>query len=251
MYIRKLVAAGHKVGIVAQVDTVAGKKINSDPSKEILTRKLTGIYTATTMIGSDLKLIDDETQRGRDTKGIFSTELVLALHENEKGLIAMVGIQPMSGDVIYDHYDISKTHFNELEHRLVILQPREIIIPESNGKLISFKSREIIKAYINERKANMPARLELLPNEAFEDISAELVGTVLEPGNKSYLTIIWPNLSISLTQCFSALFVYLKGALNQYYARYYLSFLYLNSVIPSFFEIYKAETRNRKSTITS
>ena len=60
IYIRKLVAAGHKVGIVTQVETTASKKVSSNPAKDILERKLTGVYTATTLIGNDLNLANCE-----------------------------------------------------------------------------------------------------------------------------------------------------------------------------------------------
>ena len=65
IYIRKLVAAGHKVGIVTQVETAAAKKVGADASKDIFTRKLTGVYTATTLIGSDLTLRNSENKDGK------------------------------------------------------------------------------------------------------------------------------------------------------------------------------------------
>ena len=211
IYIRKLVAAGHKVGIVTQVETTASKKVTSNPAKDILERKLTGVYTATTLIGNDLNLTNCEKKDGRDVEGRSSTEIILALKENGRGQISMVGIQPMSGDVVYDCFDITNKCLNELDQRLVILQPREIIFPSRNGKQMSSKTREILESYINERRDKNPGRIDPMPNENFENVNSELVEIIMEPGNSSYLTMMWPNLSNSLSQCFSALYDYLKG----------------------------------------
>ena len=211
IYIRKLVAAGYKVGIVAQVETAAAKKCSTDTGKDILTRKLTSVYTATTLIGNDLNLSAGENKDGVDKAGQSAAEIILALKENGRGQITMVGIQPMSGDVVYDCFNITNKHLDELDQRLVILHPRELIFPSKTGKHVSSKVREILERYVHERKKKIPARLNPIPSENFETVNKELIGTVMETGNNSYITTIWPNLSTSLSECFSALYVYLKG----------------------------------------
>ena len=57
-YIRKLVSAGHKAGIVSQVETAAKKKANVDNSKSsaIFERQLTSVYTEAMLIDDDIKL---------------------------------------------------------------------------------------------------------------------------------------------------------------------------------------------------
>lgn len=134
------------------------------------------------------------------------------MRESGRGQISMVGIYPMSGEVVYDCFDIKNKHLNELDQRLVILQPREIILPCENGKQISRKFREIIESYVHEQRDKRAVRLESLPNEEFENVNSEFVETVLEPSNNSHLTTLWPNLPTSLNKCFSVLYLHLKGA---------------------------------------
>ena len=217
IYIRKLVAAGHKVGMVTQVETAAAKKVGADSSKDVFTRKLTGVYTASTLIGNDLILTNGGNKDGEDKQSGRISETILALKENGRGQISMIGVQPMSGDIVYDCFDITNKHISELDQRLVILQPREIILPAINGKQISSTTRDILEKYVHERNRKSPARIDLLRNDLFETVSSDLVEIIMESGNTSQLTMIWPNLSTSLSQCFSALYSYLKGFKIQNY----------------------------------
>lgn len=115
----------------------------------------------------------------------------------------MAGIYPMSGDAVYDCFDIKTKHLNELDHRLVILQPREIILPCKNGKQMSRETREIVESYANERKNKIAVRIDSLPNEEFEEVSREMVEIVLGTPNNSFLATLWPNLPKTLLKCFS------------------------------------------------
>ena len=167
-----------------------------------------------------MKLTNSEQKDERDKEGKSNCDIILAMQENGKGQISMVGIYPMSGDVMYDCFDIKNKHLNELDQRLVILQPREIIVPCNNGKQMSHKTREIVERYAHQRRDKIAVRLDLLPNEEFENVNSELIEAVLEPSNNSYLTTLWPNLPTSLSKCFSALYLHLKGANSQRYASF-------------------------------
>ena len=126
----------------------------------------------------------------------------------------------MSGDAVYDCFDIKTKHLNELDHRLVMLQPREIILPSKNGKQKSRETREIVERYVYERRDKIAVRIDSLPNEEFEEVNREMVDIVLGTPNNTFLATLWPNLPISLSKCFSALYTHLKGKYSQSYATF-------------------------------
>ena len=78
---------------------------------------------------------------------------------------------------------------------------------------MSQKTRGIIESYVHERGAKLPVRIDSLPNEMFE-VNTELVDIVLEESNNSFLATLWPNLPGSISKCFSALYIHLKGSLR-------------------------------------
>ncbi|KAG0277073.1 Mismatch repair protein msh3 [Linnemannia exigua] len=131
VHVRRLVHAGHKVGVVKQMETAALKSAGDNKSAPF-TRKLTNLYTKATFIES---LDQDEEQTfvgGRAP----SSQFIMCIHEqlmggngpDEKVKLAMIAVQPATGDIVYDEF--VDGHFrNELETRLLHLQPAELIVP--------------------------------------------------------------------------------------------------------------------------
>ncbi|KAG0378924.1 Mismatch repair protein msh3 [Mortierella sp. AD032] len=131
VHVRRLVHAGHKVGVVKQMETAALKSAGDNKSAPF-TRKLTNLYTKATFIES---LDQDEEQTFVGGKAP-SSQFIMCIHEqpmggsgpDEKVKLAMIAVQPATGDIVYDEF--VDGHFrNELETRLLHLQPAELIVP--------------------------------------------------------------------------------------------------------------------------
>ncbi|KAG0216738.1 Mismatch repair protein msh3 [Mortierella sp. NVP41] len=131
VHVRRLVHAGHKVGVVKQMETAALKSAGDNKSAPF-TRKLTNLYTKATFIES---LDQDEEQSFVGGKPM-SSQFIMCIHEqplggsgaDEKVKLAMIAVQPATGDIVYDEF-VDGYFRNELETRLLHLQPAELIVP--------------------------------------------------------------------------------------------------------------------------
>ncbi|KAF9919211.1 Mismatch repair protein msh3, partial [Linnemannia zychae] len=131
VHVRRLVHAGYKVGVVKQMETAA-LKLAGDNKSAPFTRKLTNLYTKATFIES----LDQDEEQNYIGGMAPSSQFIMCLHEqplggngpDEKVKIAMIAVQPATGDIVYDEF--IDGHFrNELETRLLHLQPAELIVP--------------------------------------------------------------------------------------------------------------------------
>nr|XP_040129298.1 DNA mismatch repair protein Msh3 [Ictidomys tridecemlineatus] len=138
VHVRRLVAKGYKVGVVKQTETAALKAIEDNKSS-LFSRKLTALYTKSTLIGEDvnplIKLDDavDVDEILTDT----STSYLLCIYENKENIkdkkmgnifIGIVGVQPATGEVVFDSFQDSPSR-SELETRISSLQPVELLLP--------------------------------------------------------------------------------------------------------------------------
>nr|XP_006004451.2 PREDICTED: DNA mismatch repair protein Msh3 isoform X1 [Latimeria chalumnae] len=136
VHVRRLVAKGYKVGVVKQTETAALKAAGDNKSAPF-TRKLTAIYTKSTLIGEDvnplLKL--DDSVDVEDTTFEVPNNYLLCIYESHRKekkkqevTIGLVAVQPTAGDVMIDSFQDSKSRL-ELESRILRLQPVEILLP--------------------------------------------------------------------------------------------------------------------------
>lgn len=129
VHVKRLVSAGHKVGIVRQLETAALKAAGANKSK-LFERGLTNLYTKGTYI---------DEQEGLDLAGAEggapATGHLLCLTESyPKGIgsdetvqIGMVAVQPSTGDIIYDDFEDGWMR-SELETRLLHISPCEFLV---------------------------------------------------------------------------------------------------------------------------
>ncbi|KAG0048772.1 Mismatch repair protein msh3 [Gryganskiella cystojenkinii] len=150
VHVRRLVHAGYKVGVVRQMETAALKSAGDNKSAPF-TRKLTNLYTKATFIES---LERDEDQFGSQEP---SSQYIMCICEQPQGgsgpdervLLAIIAVQPATGDIIYDEF--VDGHFrNELETRLLHIQPTELIIPMAS---MSKSTEKIIKSLSASRRS--------------------------------------------------------------------------------------------------
>uniref|UniRef100_A0A8C0JI70 DNA mismatch repair protein MSH3 n=1 Tax=Canis lupus dingo TaxID=286419 RepID=A0A8C0JI70_CANLU len=120
VHVRRLVAKGYKVGVVKQTETAALKAVGDNKSS-LFSRKLT----------LDDAINVDEVMT--DT----STSFLLCICENEENVkdkkkgnifIGIVGVQPVTGEVVFDSFQDSASR-SELETRILCLQPVEMLLP--------------------------------------------------------------------------------------------------------------------------
>uniref|UniRef100_A0A5F9DLN4 DNA mismatch repair protein MSH3 n=1 Tax=Oryctolagus cuniculus TaxID=9986 RepID=A0A5F9DLN4_RABIT len=138
VHVRRLVAKGYKVGVVKQTETAALKAVGDNKSS-LFSRKLTALYTKSTLIGEDVNpLIKlDGAMNVDEIMTDASSNYLLCICENKekakdkkKGsiFIGVVGVQPATGEVVYDSFQDSASR-SELETRISALQPVELLLP--------------------------------------------------------------------------------------------------------------------------
>ncbi|KAG0022480.1 Mismatch repair protein msh3 [Podila clonocystis] len=160
VHVRRLVYAGYKVGVVKQMETAALKS-SGDNKSAPFTRKLTNLYTKATFLES---LNQDEEQfqgvGGGNFSSDSSSQYIMCVCEQPQGgtgadeivKLAVIAVQPATGDIIYDEF--VDGHFrNELETRLLHIQPSELIVPVQPMSKATEKLLSHLTASSSQRRA--------------------------------------------------------------------------------------------------
>ncbi|KAI9924082.1 hypothetical protein ASPWEDRAFT_170381 [Aspergillus wentii DTO 134E9] len=128
VHVKRLITAGHKVGVVRQIETAALKAAGDNRNAPFV-RKLTNLYTKGTYID------DVEGLEGPAPTASPATGYMLCITEanakgwgnDEKTHVGIVAVQPATGDVIYDDFEDGFMR-SEVETRLLHIAPCEILI---------------------------------------------------------------------------------------------------------------------------
>lgn len=131
VHVKRLVGAGHKVGIIRQLETAALKAAGDNRNAPFV-RKLTNLYTKGTYI-DDIEGL--EASVGAPSGGAPATGYLVCITESnakgwgtdEKVHIGLVAVQPATGDVIHDDFEDGFMR-SEIETRLLHIAPCEILI---------------------------------------------------------------------------------------------------------------------------
>ncbi|KAJ3603677.1 hypothetical protein NHX12_028421 [Muraenolepis orangiensis] len=115
VHVRRLVAQGHKVGVVKQTETSAIKASGANKNA-LFTRQLSALYTKSTLVGEDVNPL-----------------YLLCVSENwdkagKQLTIGLVAVQPSTGDVLLDSFTDGPSR-SELEGRILKVNPVEILVP--------------------------------------------------------------------------------------------------------------------------
>ncbi|XP_052281560.1 DNA mismatch repair protein Msh3-like isoform X2 [Dreissena polymorpha] len=164
VHVGRLVAAGYKVGIVSQTETAALKAAGTNRNVPF-TRKLTALYTRSTMIGLDSGDLAEE-----NSSVSMVTNYLVCIYDNgsKKGVqehqLGLVAVQPSTGDVIYDCFLDSGAR-PELETRLSHIQPVEVLLSTD----VSMETENAVKSLqIVSEQGEDKMRVEKLNFERFE-----------------------------------------------------------------------------------
>ncbi|NXW63141.1 MSH3 protein, partial [Eurystomus gularis] len=146
VHVRRLVAKGYKVGVIKQMETAALKAAGENKSS-LFSRKLTALYTKSTLIGEDILfeeiwfqiLTSNDSVEVEEVTADVPDNYLLCICENGENLkgrkkgdivIGIMAIQPTTGEVIFDSFQDCASRL-ELESRILRLQPVEIILPSN------------------------------------------------------------------------------------------------------------------------
>ena len=153
VHVKRLVRAGHKVGVVRQLETAALKAVGDNRNAPFV-RKLTNVYTKGTYI-DDIDDQDDSSS-GPSASAPATGYLVCITESNAKGWgtdekvkVGIVAVQPATGDVIHDDFDDGFMR-SEIETRLLHIAPCEILIVGSLSKA----SEKLVK-HLSGSKTNV------------------------------------------------------------------------------------------------
>ena len=131
VHVKRLVNAGHKVGIVRQLETAALKAAGDNRNAPFV-RQLTNLYTKGTYI-DDAEGLEGPT--GAPIGGAPATGYLVCITEtnakgwgtDEKVHVGILAVQPATGDVVHDSFEDGFMR-SEIETRLLHIAPCEILI---------------------------------------------------------------------------------------------------------------------------
>lgn len=154
VHVKRLVAAGHKVGVVRQLETAALKAVGDNRNAPFV-RKLTNLYTKGTYV-DDTEGIEEDT-RASPAPQSPSTGFLLCMTEvnvkgygnDEKVHVGLVAVQPGTGDIVYDDFEDGFMR-SEIETRLLHIAPCEFLIV---GELS--KATEKLVLHLSGSKTNV------------------------------------------------------------------------------------------------
>ena len=153
VHVKRLVGAGHKVGVVRQLETAALKAAGDNRNAPFV-RRLTNVYTKGTYL-DDVDAL--EGAASGPSGGAPATGYLVCITEtnakgwgtDEKVRIGTVAVQPATGDVIYDDFEDGFMR-SEIETRLLHIAPCEILIV---GELS--KATEKLVQHLSGSKTNV------------------------------------------------------------------------------------------------
>ncbi|XP_011944559.1 PREDICTED: DNA mismatch repair protein Msh3 isoform X3 [Cercocebus atys] len=162
-----------EVGVVKQTETAALKAIGDNRSS-LFSRKLTALYTKSTLIGEDVNpLIKlDDAVNVDEIMTDTSTSYLLCISENKENVrdkkkgnvfIGIVGVQPATGEVVFDSFQDSASR-SELETRMSNLQPVELLLPSA----LSEQTEMLIHRATSVSVQDDRIRVERMDNIYFE-----------------------------------------------------------------------------------
>ena len=178
VHVKRLVSAGHKVGVVRQLETAALKAAGDNRNAPFV-RKLTNLYTKGTYIddveGLDLSI-------GSPSGGAPATGyLVCITEDNSKGWgtdekvhLGLVAVQPSTGDVIYDDFEDGFMR-SEIETRLLHIAPCEILIvgelSKATYKLVHHLSGSKMNVFGDKIRLERVEKPKLMAAQAHSHVS--------------------------------------------------------------------------------
>ena len=261
VHVKRLVTAGHKVGVVRQIETAALKAAGDNRNTPFI-RKLTNLYTKGTYI-DDVQGPDGP--QGPSGGAPATGYLVCITERNAKGWgtdekvqVGIVAVQPSTGDVIYDHFEDGFMR-SEVETRLLHIAPCEILIvgelSKATQKLVYHLSGSKSNVFGDQVRVEKVEKSKTMAAQAYSHVSnfyadkANSSSREMDEAASQTLDKIL-NLDESVTICLSAMITHLSSYglehvfdLTQYFQSFSArSHMLLNGTSLTSLEIYQNQT---------
>ncbi|KAG8623561.1 hypothetical protein KVT40_008537 [Elsinoe batatas] len=221
VHVKRLVQAGHKVGVVRQLETAALKAVGDNRNAPFV-RQLTNLYTKGTYIDDTEGLDGSESA---PSKVVASSGHLLCMTEtnakgwgtDEKVRIGFVAVQPTTGDVIYDDFEDGFMR-SELETRLLHISPCEFLIvgtvSKATEKLVSHLAASRTGRKAEQARIERVEKPKTMAAQSYSHIStfyADKVKGSEDESNKTALLDKVHQLSDLVTICLSAMIKHLTA----------------------------------------
>jgi DNA mismatch repair protein MSH3 len=216
VHVKRLVAAGHKVGVVRQLETAALKAVGDNRNAPFV-RKLTNLYTKGTYI-DDIEGLEEEA--GSPPPMSPSTGFLLCMTEvNSKGYgndekvhVGIVAVQPATGDIIYDDFEDGFMR-TEIETRLLHIAPCEFLVvgdlSKASEKLVQHLSGSKTNVFGDKMRIERVPKHKTMAAEAHNHISNfyanKLKESQTDDGKSSKILDKIMGLPEHVTVCLSAM----------------------------------------------
>jgi DNA mismatch repair protein MSH3 len=264
VHVKRLVAAGHKVGVVRQLETAALKAAGDNRNAPFV-RKLTNLYTKGTYI-DDLEGLEDAEGSHSASSPSPATGFLLCLTEvnakgygnDEKVHVGIVAVQPATGDVIYDEFEDGFMR-SEIETRLLHIAPCEFLIvgelSPATEKLVQHFSGSKTNAFGDKVRVERVPKPKTMAAQAHSHISTFYADKMRDMGaqdDAKAMKLFDKILSLpeNVTICLSAMIEHMKDyGLEHVFdlTKYFQSFsarshMLLNGNTLTSLEIYQNQT---------
>ena len=262
VHVKRLVGAGHKVGIIRQLETAALKAAGDNRNAPFV-RKLTNLYTKGTYI-DDVEGL--EASVGSPVAGAPATGYLVCVTESnakgwgtdEKVHVGLVAVQPATGDVIHDDFEDGFMR-SEIETRLLHIAPCEILIvgdlSKATDKLVQHLSGSKTNVFGDKVRLERVEKPKTMAAQAYSHVSnfyAEKMkaSSVEEDEKASKILDNVLKLAEGVTICLSAMITHLTDYGLQHVldlTKYFQSFsarshMLLNGTSLTSLEIYQNQT---------
>ncbi|KAI0183090.1 muts domain V-domain-containing protein [Xylaria flabelliformis] len=217
VHAKRLVAAGHKVGVVRQIETAALKKVG-DNRNAPFTRKLTNVYTKGTYI-DEVGELDQHSDTSASAGGYLLCITETAAKgwgTDERVDVGIIAVQPATGDITYDNFEDGFMR-SEIETRLLHISPCEFLIvgelSKATDKLIQHLSGSSTNVFGDRSRVERVAKSKTIAAEAYSHVTQFYSHKLKEnEGNDQASALLDKVLKLpeAVTICLSSMINHLK-----------------------------------------
>ncbi|KAK9783389.1 putative DNA mismatch repair protein [Seiridium cardinale] len=257
VHVKRLVAAGHKVGVVRQIETAALKKAGDNRNAPFV-RRLTNVYTKGTYVDEIGELDQGDSQAPSGGYLLCITESkAKGWGTDEKVDVGIIAVQPATGDIIYDNFEDGFMR-NEIETRLLHISPCEFLIvgelTKATDKLIQHLSGSSTNVFGDRSRVERLPKAKTIAAEAYSHVTQFYAGKLKEniQGNEQASALLDKVLKLPepVTICLSSMINHLKDyGLEHIFdlTKYFTSFsarshMLINGTTLESLEVYRNQT---------
>ncbi|KAI2019217.1 Mismatch repair protein msh3 [Ophidiomyces ophidiicola] len=190
VHVKRLVKAGHKVGVVRQIETAA-LKAAGDNRNAPFERKLTNLYTKGTYV-DDTEELEGLNGVGANYAAPATGYLLCITESNAKGWgndekvqVGIVAVQPATGNIIYDSFEDGFMR-SEIETRLLHIAPCEVLLvgdmSNATDKLVQHLSGSKVNVFGDKARVERVPKQKTAAAESHSHVSSFYAGRMKATG---------------------------------------------------------------------